>query len=111
MIAIISATILLSTSLIPLNSGYAVSYSASTTSAANTIESQYFTIGTYQRNTFNPHSPVTEEAFSSDSYTQIGSAMTGSLEILLKKSGNTYSISNEQYILTYDNCYLAVRNS
>ena len=118
-IAIVSMFIIAMMILTPTGLAVSVSYTASTTSASNSISASYFTVGAYSKNNFDPSSLVDNSGnpvvisnvtYNDNEFTPMSSPFLSNVNVLYNKSGNNYTI-NSTYMLTYNNCYLCIRHS
>ena len=114
MITIVSMFIIAMMILTPTGLAISVSYTATTTSASNSISASYFTVGAYSRNEFstsNPSQSPSSETYSSASYTPLATPFFDSIQVLYTQVGtNSYQLTGT-YTLTYENCYIMISNS
>lgn len=87
--------------------GYAVTYSATTTSANNTVSASYFTVGIYSMDDFDPTSPIDIVAYDPDDFTQLTTdILNGSISYEVVNNSNY--IKEDDYVLASGNIYVVI---
>ena len=97
--------------MLPMAEAFAVptGYTVTTVNSNNSISASYFTVSSYQNSNYDPENPVYSVPLS-DSFVVSSEVFSDAVEVLYTSSGSN-NVIDSSYVITHENCYVAVTNS